>query len=169
MDLIFFYRKRSQTADHSINEKFRREQTGLARKVFLNRLIKSIDTSDQQVAHYSETNIPVSAPKIKSSSRSNGKRRRGKGRKNRKGRKRIGKKGRKNGRRRSRAVANRIATFFESYEAEEILHVIAEAIGDDYEHSDNLKEVRKFFKTSARKCKWKTERKTKRRKHAYTY
>lgn len=159
-----FFSKRSQTADHSINQKISREQANLARKIYLNELLRRIDTSDR-LAETSKRSqvVPVksSSPVVGGKSRSKNKRRKGKGRKNRKGRKRIGKRGRKNGRRRTRAVANSIVHLLESDQGEAILHAIAKTIEDDYEYSDNVEDLEDFVKTTARKCKCRKGRKSK--------
>jgi len=160
---ISFFSKRSQSADHSLNDKLSRNKALLARQIRLLQILKQVDTSGRQPAMVDQPDVSTTTttalnnlvgPGNDSSSK---KRKNGKGKKS--GKRRQNKKGRKIRRRRTRAVADDIVNLLESEHGDDILRAIVEALDNDYEYTNDVQDLEKFVRSSSRKCKCSLSRK----------
>ena len=168
---LMFCSKRSQSADHSLNDKINRDKANLARKLHLLNILRDVDTSGQLAAVSDQSGIPTTVTtSIRhhadgSGSESGSKRRKNKNRKGRKGKKnnkkRGSKKARNNRKRRIRAVADDVVELLQSEHGEAILQAIVGALDDDYEYNGDVEELEQFVKKTAKKCKCSKSRKSK--------
>ena len=166
--VLFIFSKRSQSADHSLNDRLSRDKAELARQIRLLQILKTVDTSGQLPATMAQPDVSDTSttvlnnlvePDSRSRKRKNRQRKNGKGRN---GKKRGNKQGRTQRRRRSRsAVAHDIVNLLESVHGEEILRAIVGALDDDYEYTDNVHDLEKFVRSSSKKCKCRLSRKNK--------
>ena len=156
-DVNSIFSKRSQSADHTITDKRSRDKQRLVRQLHLLTILKQVDTSGLLPASAGNSDVPATTTTVLNNLVEPGSgsdlKKNNKQRKHRKGKNGKKHKGRRSRRRRTRAVADDIVNLLESEHGEDILRAITGALDGDFEYSDNVEDLKKFVRTSAKKCK----------------